>query len=199
MVSLRSSLINIWSLLSGQVVSNTSCLWFADYFTVAVCEFAWSRLSASFKPMRACCFSFCGYYNRILIKDTTCGLYVPRNQLGEDYGLFSLCSHNNITSDKREKHFNICAGPDHRVIAPYLLFCSSQKKQHMLCWSACSQRTDSCLLSGSLFSRDIFISTIADINDGNVINLMMLFNNHMNVIEAALCNIFIHKGWNYCV
>lgn len=42
-------------------------------------------------------------YNRILIRDTTCGLHVHRNQSSEGCGLFCICSLHSITWDNREK------------------------------------------------------------------------------------------------
>lgn len=47
-----------------------------------------------------------------------------------------------------------------------------------------------------MFSRDIFSSATADISDGNVIKLIICFNDNMNVTEAALLNIFMKNGWN---
>lgn len=173
MVSLRSSLINIWSLLSGQVVSSTSCLRLTDYFAVAVCEFARSHRSASFKPALACCSFILWFLQRDLDKRHHMWTRCARNLIREDYGLF--CSLNNVTWDKRGKKPEHFMSDGSLSVIPFL----TKKQQHMLYWSARSQRTTCCLLSGSIFSRDIFSSTIADINDGKVINLMILFNNHL--------------------
>lgn len=113
MVSLRGSLINIWSLLNGQVVSNTSCLRLTDYFRVAVCELVWNHHSVLFKPTLDRCFFYstlCSY-NMILIKDTTRGLVVPHNQImGDNMGcspsVISIISH-----ETKGVNIDTCAGP----------------------------------------------------------------------------------------
>lgn len=101
-VSLKASLINIWSLVNGQVESDTSRLWFADYFTVVACEFARSHRSVLFKPCRPAGFFILWFPKKVLDKRhhawTSCAL--QPNQ-GDMDGVFSICCLNNITRQKR--------------------------------------------------------------------------------------------------
>lgn len=115
---------------------------------------------------------------------------------GRQYGLFSICYLNNITWDKRSKHWYMCRS-DHRMMAPYQLFHSSLWKQHMLYWSAHSRRNTCCLLSGSIFSWAI-LTKLKRYQlchwSHDTLNLCV-FNNHTNMINTALLG-FLNNGWN---